>query len=200
MAKAEFDALLQTAKHVHEQHPDVAAFCPFPTDLEWQGLAANYLPPARLMENDTGLTSDTYAEFRDLFIAASPHATWRETYRGTSIGDDFLARFGCYELIGEGGQYNSTQMRSFVVYAPSGLWYPWHHHPAEELYLILAGEAEFLAEGKPTRTLRPGDTAFHAPNQSHAMETYDKPVLAYVLWRGDLKTPPMLSDIDGILM
>jgi hypothetical protein len=44
--------------------------------------------------------------------------------------------------------------------------------------------------------LGPGDTAFHASNQPHAMTTKDKPVLAYVLWRGDLKTPPVLTPAE----
>ena len=74
-----------------------------------------------------------------------------------------------------------------------GLFYPWHHHPAEELYVIIAGEAVFEAAGRPPRRLGPGYTAFHASNQPHAMTTEDKPVLAYVLWRGDLKTPPILT-------
>ena len=58
---------------------------------------------------------------------------------------------------------------------------------------MLAGEAVFEAAGRPPRRLGPGDTAFHASNQPHAMTTEDKPVLAYVLWRGDLKTPPILT-------
>ena len=59
--------------------------------------------------------------------------------------------------------------------------------------MIIAGEAIFEAAGQPARRLSPGDTTFHASNQPHAMTTDDKPVLAYVLWRGDLKTRPVLT-------
>ena len=81
-------------------------------------------------------------------------------------------------------------MRSFVVYAPTGLYYPWHHHPAEELYLVLAGEAEFSIHGQTPKTLRPGDTTYHASMKPHAMTTHDHPVMAYVLWRSNLMDPP----------
>ena len=49
-----------------------------------------------------------------------------------------------------------------MLYAERGLFYPWHHHPAEELYVIIAGHAKFEAAGKKTRQLGPGDTIFHA--------------------------------------
>ena len=62
--------------------------------------------------------------------------------------------------------------------------------------MIIAGEAVFEAANQSPRRLRPGDTAFHASNQPHAMTTEDKPVLAYVLWRGDLKTRPVLTPKD----
>ncbi len=197
MKETLFNALLNEAQKVHA-HPDISAFCPFPTDLIYQDLPSHHINAARLMEADSDLsTTPDLAAFRDAWVAASPVAPWRETYKNTAIGDDFLTRFGCYELIGAGGPFNSDQMRSFVVYMPAGLWYTWHHHPAEELYHVIAGEAEFLLEGETPRTLRPGDSAFHPTNRPHAMRTHDKPVMAYVLWRGDLQTAPVLSDPKG---
>ena len=34
-------------------------------------------------------------------------------------------------------------MNAWMVYMPAGLYYPLHQHPAEEMYLCLAGEAVF---------------------------------------------------------
>jgi quercetin dioxygenase-like cupin family protein len=105
-----------------------------------------------------------------------------------------MDRFGCYCLIGKDGAYISTQMFAWVVYMPAHLHYPWHHHPAEEMYLVIAGEAEFMREGASPEVLRAGDTCFHASNQPHAMETHDHPVMALVMWRNGFDTPPVLSE------
>ena len=194
MSRTEWTALLNEARTTHESYPELSAFCPFPEDLEPCDVAPHRINPAILMETDRALDSAPLAAFRDAFVTCSPHAGWRETYRGTSIGEDFLNRFGCYELFGKDGAFRSAQSRSFVVYATPGLYYPWHHHPAEELYLIVAGEAEFHLEGEGSRLMRPGDTVFHPAGRPHAMTTHDKPVMAYVMWRGDLETAPVLTD------
>ena len=61
------------------------------------------------------------------------------------------------------------------------------------MYLVIAGEAEFAIEGEASKTLRPGDTIYHRSNVPHALTTYDHPIMAYVLWRGDLKTKPVFT-------
>ncbi len=192
-----WQTLLQLARAAHAEHPDLQAFCDFPDDLSRLPANTHRIPATNLLEAETGLTSDQrHSEFRDGFIACAPLADWRQTYQDTNIGADFLNRFGCYELIGLEGTFHSHQMRSFVVYAPAGLHYPWHHHPAEELYLVLAGEAEFALHGESPRILRPGDTAYHASMKPHAMTTHDHPVMAYVLWRGNLTGLPVWSPTE----
>ena len=145
------------------------------------------------MAEDTSLDTDRYAELRDALINAGKDARWRETYKNTNIGQDFLSKFGCYELFGWEGHFECRSTRGFLVYSPGGLYYPWHHHPAEEIYLIIAGEAEFATEGNPPKLLKPGDTVFHAENQPHNMTTREKGVLAWVQWRGDMSVAPVLT-------
>lgn len=192
--RAVWDALLHHAQAAHRASAAASAFCPFPDDVTPQELVPFHIPAADLLQQDKGLHSETYTALRDAFVAAGPHATWRETYKGTDIAQDFLDRFGCYSLIGGGGAFQSAQMWAWVVYMPPGLYYPWHHHPGEELYLVLAGEAEFMAQGQPNVTLRPGDVSQHASNQPHAMQTHDHPVMAMVIWRNGFDTPPVLTD------
>ena len=192
-----WQTLLQLARAAHAEHPDLRAFCDFPDDLSRLPANAHRIPATELLAAETGLTSKgQYSGFCDGFIACSPLADWRQTYQDTNIGEDFLSRFGSYELIGLEGTFHSHQMRSFVVYAPAGLHYPWHHHPAEELYLVLAGEAEFTLLGESPRILRPGDTVYHATMRPHAMTTHDHPVMAYVLWRGNLTGLPVLTPAE----
>ncbi len=196
MTDTVFETLLAEAKQAHETHPDLNFFCPFPDDLRPAEHVLHETPAAKLMMRDDGLFSDKFSGFRDAFVAAGPLAQWRETYKGTDIGQDFMDRFGCYALIGDGGPWVSSGMSGFVVYMPAGLHYPWHHHPAEEMYLVLAGRAEFHREGEASEILNAGDTMFHASNQPHGMTTHDHPVMAYVVWRNNLGIKPVLTERD----
>lgn len=194
MAHPSFDALLAHARTAHETRPALRGFCNFPEDLLPSPITPHHIPAADLMAQDRGLFATDLAGFRDAFVAASPVAMWRETYKGTAIAQNFLNRFACYCLIGQGGPWISTHMSSYVVYMPAGLDYPWHHHPAEEMYLVLAGQAEFMREGEAAETLGPGGNSFHASNQPHAMRTVDHPVMAYVVWRNNLDIQPVWTD------
>ena len=71
------------------------------------------------------------------------------------------------------------------------------YHPAEELYFCIAGEAIFKADGKEDRLLSEGGIAQHSSNQSHAMQTNKKPVLAYVVWRNGFDVLPKLTHDDA---
>lgn len=188
-----WDALLQEVRIAHEGHAELSRFCPFPDDLRPQRVLPFQVPPAALLVNEQGLFSDIYPQTRNAFVAAGAVAQWRETYKDTDIGSDFMDRFGCYCLIGDGGAYTSATMAAWVVYMPAGLYYTWHQHPAEEMYLTLAGEATFMREGCEDAVLRAGGTSQHASNQPHAMQTHAHPVLAYVVWRNGFDLPPVLT-------
>lgn len=193
MTRAIFDTLLDEARATHDANVALTAFCPFPDDVTPQPVTPHHIPASDLLQVESALNSTTHAALRDAVIAAAPHAHWRETYKGTDIGEDFLNRFGCYGLIGAGGPFTSAHMWAWAVYMPPNLHYPWHHHPGEESYLVLAGEAEFHAQGQPSETLCEGGLSIHGPDQPHAMTTHDHPVLAYVTWRNGFDTAPRLT-------
>lgn len=192
-ARAAFDHVCGLVKQAHSEHAALRDFVGFPDDIRGQEFAPNASPASHLLGDGTGAATGLMAALRDGFEAASPFAHWRETYKGTDIGADFLDRFGCYCLIGPNAPFVSDQMAGFVVFMPPHLHYTWHQHPAEELYLVLSGEAEFHRDGAPSETLRAGQTSFHASNQPHSMTTHNHPVMAYVTWRSHLGTPPVLS-------
>ncbi len=194
MASEAFQLLLEEARKVHARYPVLHEFCPFPTDLEPLDTEPMHLPCADRVYAETDLECTELAGFRDAFIKAGPDAFWRETYKETNIGQDFLDRFACYGLISESGGWISKQMLGFFVYMPPGLYYPWHHHPAEELYFVIAGEGEFMRDGEAPMILREGDACFHKSNQPHALETHDMPIMAYVLWRNHFDVKPVLTE------
>ena len=190
-----FAHLLGHARYAYQGHTAAQSFAAFPDDLTPQDVSPHHIPASDLLTSEQGLFSEDYAALRDAIIATAPSAHWRETYKGTDIGQDFLDRFGCYSIIGNGGGFHSQSLWMWIVYMPSHLHYPWHHHPGEELYLVLAGEADFHRDGEPSETLRAGGSVFHASNQSHAMTTGEHPVLCLVAWRNGFDTAPVLSEI-----
>lgn len=183
--------LLDAMRAVHRATP-AAEFCPFPNDLTQSSFAPHDHPASRcFLEERFGATA--HQDALDAARAAAPFAHWRETYKDTAIGADFMERFGCYCLIGPNAPWTSSKMFAFFVYMPADLWYPWHQHPAEEMYVVLAGEGLFLKEGAAPDRLGPGRASFHATEQPHALLTQRSPVLAYVIWRNHFDAPPVLT-------
>jgi mannose-6-phosphate isomerase-like protein (cupin superfamily) len=186
--------LLDQTQRAYLAHPETRRFAPFPDDVTRQEITPYPCPCGAVFAAETNLTSDRYPDLQAAISAAGPIARWRETYKGTNIGDAFLSQFGCYSIIGAGGPFMSDTLWSWMVYMPRGLDYPFHNHPAEEMYLVVSGQAIFRREGMADEVLVEGDTVFHASNQPHAMETTDSPVLCLVFWRDGFETAPVLTD------
>ena len=188
-----FDTLLALTEAAHRATPVLSEFVAWPEDVGWVEKPANPIPAGRLMAGDTGLASDRHEDWRDAWQAVSAHAHWRETWKTSGLGKAFIDRFACFELVGANGHYGSEQTRLFVVYMPAHVHYPWHEHPAEEMYYVIAGSGEFAVAGEPSHVRGPGQATFHPSGRPHALTTHDQPVMAYVLWRGDLATGPALT-------
>jgi Dimethlysulfonioproprionate lyase len=101
---------------------------------------------------------------------------------------DFLAGYGYAVLAGPGGLVASDALALGVLLLGPGLHYPSHNHPAVEIYVVLAGEAEWQKGEEPWRREPPGRVIQHDSMVSHAMRALDEPLLATYLWRGDLAT------------
>ena len=187
------DGLISGVKKLHETHAGLQDFIDWPKDMVCADVEHFAHPSIPLFENDPHIQSGPYTNLIGSLRAVSRQAAWRETYKGTPLFDQIMHRFGCFEIIGYDGFMRSNQMRSFMVYMPPGFHYPWHEHPAEQLYLVLSGEATFQQQGQPARRVTPGETVYHASGIPHATTTTDQPVVCYVLWRNHFDTPPVWS-------
>ena len=164
--------------------PELAGFGPFDAYAPASDLAAREVPAIPLLGALAAKVHPHTAPLVAAVIAMARDVHWRKSYSEAEIGRDFMDRFCSVELVGPTGHFRSNATRAFIIFWDSGLRYPWHHHEAEELYFILAGEAVFEAEGLDPVLLGPGDSRFHESGQPHAMDTRQSPMLALVLWRG----------------
>ena len=137
------EILYEEVKKLHAGHKGLKDFIDFPSDIVSKIIEPHWVPAAEVLIKEKGLFSNNYKKLCDAIVDSAADVIWRETYKGTNIGNEFLDRFACYEIIGRDAPFSSNKMRSFVVYQPSGVYYPWHQHPAEEIYVVLAGKAKF---------------------------------------------------------
>ncbi len=184
-ARATFDKLLAAAHEWYMALPAMQEFADWPDDLTWAGRPPVPQSVIAHLTKDPGTANDTSRSLRDALLATAPFAEWRLTYTEDEVGCDFLKRFGWFELAGPTGHFHSQQIRMTVGYWGPGLDYGRHQHEPEELYTIVSGAGEFRLDGAETLTLGPGGTRFHPSEQPHALSTSDKPLLVFVLWRGD---------------
>ena len=181
---------LRTAfrEYVAARAPDIASFCgeALAADHVEVPLAAKPLPVSTQL---AGMRDQTTAPLRpvvDAIIAAAPHLHWRHSYSETDPGIDahFLQNSGWFNLIAPSGPFVSDEVRLAIGYWGQGLHYPRHHHQPEEIYLTLAGSADYISDGRATVRGGAGSTICHYSRQPHAADFAKAPLLAAAFWRG----------------
>ncbi len=184
---------MDAIKHTYAGQKALRDFAPFPTDVTATQIPAHWEPCRDVFMAGPMDASGPHARVHTALRQAADHVHWRATYADTDIGDVFMQNFGCFTIIGEEAPFTSGQGRAWMTYMPAGLVYPWHHHPAEEMYFVVSGQAVFRRKGQDDVVLTAGDTMFHASNLPHAMSTTTSPVLCLVFWRNEFDTPPELT-------
>lgn len=121
--------------------------------------------------------------------------TWGQTYAAEDISAAFLERYGWCELLGQRGHFASGELALGVLLLGPETAYPLHSHAAEEIYIVLSGEAAWRKGAAGEKPLPPGSVVHHPPWTPHAMRTEDAPLLALYLWHGgDLTAKSKLSE------
>ena len=122
-------------------------------------------------------------------VAALPcPLPWRYSYAPRPDAADLAERIAFAEIIGPRAPLAAPGCRAgFTLLAPE-TFYPLHAHPAVELYLVIAGHAQWTTPDA-ARIVPPGAFVLHRANQPHAMLTFGKPLLALYGWSGEIDPP-----------
>ncbi len=151
------------------------------------------MPPRHLAASDTlagcvGLTAPDTHDLVAAFTAERVTRKWEQSYTKSEnvVGDDMLSGYGFAEVIGKHGPFVSERVRAGI-----GVWgphidYPPHRHAAEEVYVVVAGSAEFDL-GEPV--VRHAGEAVYVPSMmTHGFRTKDQPLAVFYIWQaGDLR-------------
>lgn len=177
-------------------HPALAAFlrdwpaAPVPS----RTLDPRGLPVLRWLDQALAAVAPRGREVGQALAAASARLAWAQTYSTNDLGARFLDRYGWTELLGQRGPVASDRLAVGLLILGPETEYPRHRHEAEELYLPLAGAAEWLRGDEGWARQPPGAIIHHPAWMPHGMRTGREPLLAAYLWRaGDLSQRPTLG-------
>ena len=96
----------------------------------------------------------------------------------------FQGKSAILELLGPHGLAISHSVRSGLYLQSPGCLYPPHSHAAEEFYLVLSGNASWQRGEGEFVEKPPGTLIHHRPYESHAMKTFEVPLLTAWIWVG----------------
>lgn len=123
---------------------------------------------------------------RPLLEAAAPALPllpWKYNYAPRADIPDPDRKMAWGEIVGPEAPLVSDRFcLGFTLIAPHS-FYPSHRHPATELYLVLAGTAEWTLDGD-AEMRQPGTFVLHPSGAAHSMRTFDEPLLALYTWSG----------------
>ena len=151
----------------------------FMVSTDWRGLASAASRPL------VGAVHDAMSEL-----------PWHVPYGGgaAAAGPGFREKSMSTGRIGPNAPVRAEALASgFFVVGPNVTYFD-HQHEPEELYLPIAGQAEFWNESRGWYTAGPDDVTVHPQWEWHAMKTGDAPVLIFWAWLGPegFDVPPAL--------
>jgi quercetin dioxygenase-like cupin family protein len=156
----------------------------WPSSSQRRSVEPSSIPALRWLPQVHGAPAFS-APFVAAVAAAAATLAWRRSYTSTDIGSAFLDNYGWTELVGLKGPAASDHLACGLLLLGPNLTYPAHRHEAEEIYVPLAGAAQWKHGDDGWRDRPPGEVIHHARNQPHAMRTGESPMLALYLWRSN---------------
>lgn len=160
---------------------------------QWIAVESIDLPASEMLSQRSKQGHCTTDELLLIMAANRTSLHWEQAYtrEDAAVGDNMLANYGYAEIIGKQGPFVSNKVRAGIaVYGP---WidYPFHRHQAEEIYVVLAGSAQFRIAGAEPVTRRAGEVIYHGPMVSHGLHTRETPLIIFYVWQGgDLREKP----------
>lgn len=157
---------------------------------DWLAVEKSWLPAADLLTQALAYTDRDLRQTVALFDRHKHDLHWEQSYRKQDgvVSDALLAGSGFAEITGSRGPFVSERIRSGIgVWGPD-IVYPRHRHQAEEVYILLAGSAEFKVGDGDARIHTTGEVVYVPSNMPHEFRTAEQMLVVLYLWQaGDLR-------------
>jgi quercetin dioxygenase-like cupin family protein len=92
------------------------------------------------------------------------------------------------ELLGPSGLVKSNQVRLGLYGMKPNAEYGIRTHPAEEIFIMLAGEVDWKLSTAPYARHFPGDQSYHPSMMPHASRTREEAFISVYAWHGEIST------------
>lgn len=146
--------------------------------------ACRHLQPAlALADGASEAIAEALAPVAGLF-----HWVQNPNYTAANMGAGFMENYAYADLVGNRGLIGGDGYALGVLLFGPGLTYPPHAHPANEVYYVVGGTAEWRSGDNPWTRCAPGSIIHHSSGLTHATKTGSEPLLALYLWWGDTET------------
>ena len=177
---------LAAAGKKFQTHPSDIAQAIYQALVSDQILRQNPVVEAAPLEVSlSNFLKDGKSDLISLLVQCSDLLTWREAGFG-KLPEEFSKRIFASEIIGPKGIIDNPSIRVGLLLQLDYVAYPKHWHSAEELYLVLLGEAHWSVDDGSPEVRSPESFVHHKSNQPHSMTTIEEPLLAMWGWTGDI--------------
>ena len=149
--------------------------------------ACRHWTPALALANNSMAVA--LAPLEDVF-----HWVQNPNYSDAVMGAGYMDNYAYANLVGGRGLLGGGGYALGVLLLGPGLLYPAHAHPANEVYYVVGGTADWRRGDGPWTARAPGSLIEHPSGLVHATRTGDEPLLALYLWWGDIATHARLVE------
>jgi len=156
----------------------------------WHSVTPAYLPAADFLG---AASASAHPQTQALLAGFERHKNrlrWEQSYKKEEglVPDAMLDGYGFAEIIGRQGPFVSEHIRAGIAIWGPDIVYPRHRHEAEEVYIVLAGSAEFTVGATGESRHGVGDVIYVESNTPHGFRTTGQSLGVYYLWQaGDLR-------------
>lgn len=190
-----YELVCKTASKLGDKNANsFAADLPNADNLSLCELTPSLLPVVNSIHS-IGAVSQSTSELVTAIKDAYERQAWRQPYTEKEIGTAFANGSAWFPIADADGPVVYAEGLVEIMLLNGGITYPKHSHSPEELYIVLAGQVWWEADGadhSPTWK-KAGEVIHHSPHQAHAITAGDEAVLILNLWRGGGFEMPSIS-------
>tara|TARA_A100001011_G_scaffold154886_1_gene163403 strand:+ start:439 stop:1029 length:591 start_codon:yes stop_codon:yes gene_type:complete len=178
-----FKNTINEIQNLWKTNKNLSKFVSWPQDLKFTNSQNKRIAVTDKLSSWNINDQSSNSKIHKLISNLSQYVRWESGYYEKDVSKSFLNNYGFFELIGPTGHFETTKMALYVNFLDKNTIYPLHNHEAEELYYIVSGEAKFEDEKGEYKILTPTETRFHKSYEPHAITTYKKQILSFVIWK-----------------
>ena len=173
-------------------HPAVHRFRESMRDWgnDWIAVEPAHLPAANFLAGAIASANQQNRALLEIFERHKDRLRWEQSYRKEDgvVPDAMLEGYAFAEIIGEQGPFVSDRIRAGIGIWGPDIFYPRHQHQAEEIYIVLAGSAEFKIGPAEKTIYSTGEVIYVESDTPHGFRTGGQSLVLYYLWQaGDLR-------------